>query len=223
MALFDAFEKRKEQCLSRADLSRKGSVDADIESLVRFINECDAFFTTSSCSGRVTLIDGRFDEFEVKKQNCPWLLVAHQKCQKDDVHSVALNSGFRNSGITIGKKGRTMMAVRSTHGLEVPLSRKGKLLVNEEYIQYLVQIANQKMDENKKRTDRFYSCLQSALRCEGIFEKSVLESQTRPVYTRRRRRKAMKEDVLCTSPDERAPDREEEVEFDPVVFTELHL
>nr|XP_033771800.1 tRNA wybutosine-synthesizing protein 3 homolog isoform X1 [Geotrypetes seraphini] len=257
MELFEAFEKRKEQCLSRTDLSRKGSVDANIESLVRFINERDAFFTTSSCSGRVTLIDGCFHGFEVQKQNCSWLLVAHQKCQKEDViaalqkssgdavlkfepfvlhvqcrqlqdaqllHSVALSSGFRNSGITVGKKGRTMMAVRSTHGLEVPLSRKGKLLVNEEYIEFLVQIANQKMEENKKRTDRFYSCLQSALRCEDIFEKSILESQTsRPVYTRRRRRKGMKEDVVCTSPDEEALDGEEEVEFDAAIFSELHL
>nr|XP_033771801.1 tRNA wybutosine-synthesizing protein 3 homolog isoform X2 [Geotrypetes seraphini] len=154
--------------------------------------------------------------------------VLHVQCrQLQDaqlLHSVALSSGFRNSGITVGKKGRTMMAVRSTHGLEVPLSRKGKLLVNEEYIEFLVQIANQKMEENKKRTDRFYSCLQSALRCEDIFEKSILESQTsRPVYTRRRRRKGMKEDVVCTSPDEEALDGEEEVEFDAAIFSELHL
>ncbi|XP_029473898.1 tRNA wybutosine-synthesizing protein 3 homolog isoform X3 [Rhinatrema bivittatum] len=145
MEISEVFKKRKEQCLSRADLSRKGNVDADIVSLVRFINERDPFFTTSSCSGRVTLIDGCSHDFEVKKKNCSWLLVTHQKCQKDDViaalqrasgdavlkfepfvlhvqcrqledaqllHSVALNAGFRNSGITVGKKGKTVMVLQ---------------------------------------------------------------------------------------------------------------
>uniref|UniRef100_A0A3P8SLC7 tRNA wybutosine-synthesizing protein 3 homolog n=1 Tax=Amphiprion percula TaxID=161767 RepID=A0A3P8SLC7_AMPPE len=63
---------------------------------------------------------------------------------------VAVNSGFRNSGITVGKTGKTI-AVRSTHGLEVPLSHQGKLLVEREYVDFLTQIANQKMEENLRR------------------------------------------------------------------------
>ncbi|XP_029473897.1 tRNA wybutosine-synthesizing protein 3 homolog isoform X2 [Rhinatrema bivittatum] len=224
MEISEVFKKRKEQCLSRADLSRKGNVDADIVSLVRFINERDPFFTTSSCSGRVTLIDGCSHDFEVKKKNCSWLLVTHQKCQKDDVHSVALNAGFRNSGITVGKKGKTVMAVRSTHGLEVPLSRMGKLLVNEEYIEFVVQIANGKLEENTKRIERFYSCLQSALRSEGILGKSVLEVQgSRSVYTRRRKKQARKNDGARASPEDGERAGEEELEFDPAIFGKLRL
>lgn len=59
-----------------------------------------------------------------------------------------------------------MLAVRSTHGLEVPLSHKGKLMVTEEYIDFLLKIANHKMEENKKRIERFYNCLQLALEKE---------------------------------------------------------
>lgn len=45
-------------------------------------------------------------------------------------------------------------AVRSTHGLEVPLSHEGKLLVGQDYLHFLTQLANQKMEENLRRINR---------------------------------------------------------------------
>ncbi|CAO2600506.1 tRNA wybutosine-synthesizing protein 3 homolog [Lemmus lemmus] len=113
------FGRWKAQSLSKADLSRKGSVDEDAMAVV-------------------------------------------------ELHSVAIDSGFRNSGITVGKRGKTMLAVRSTHVLEVPLSHKGKLMVTEEYIEFLLTIANQKMEENKRRIERFYNCLQCAMKRKTI-------------------------------------------------------
>ncbi|XP_040607497.1 tRNA wybutosine-synthesizing protein 3 homolog isoform X2 [Mesocricetus auratus] len=196
MARLAEFGRWKAQSLGRADLSRKGSVDADAAPVVERLNAREEFFTTSSCAGRVLLLDGSTNDSGIQKQHCRWLLVTHRPCVKDDVvaalkgatsnavlkfepfilhvqcrtlqdaqtlHSVAIESGFRNSGITVGKRGKTMLAVRSTHGLEVPLSHKGKLMVTEEYIEFLLTIANQKMEENKKRIERFYSCLQHAL------------------------------------------------------------
>ncbi|XP_057263142.1 tRNA wybutosine-synthesizing protein 3 homolog isoform X1 [Pezoporus wallicus] len=86
--------------------------------------------------------------------------VLHVLCQELQdaqlLHSVAVNSGFRNSGITVGRGGKIMMAVRSTHCLEVPLSHKGKLMVSEEYMEFLIDVANRKMEENTRRID---SCL----------------------------------------------------------------
>nr|XP_048309491.1 tRNA wybutosine-synthesizing protein 3 homolog isoform X2 [Myodes glareolus] len=181
------FGRWKAQSLSKADLSRKGSVDEDAVAVVELLNSREEFFTTSSCAGRILLLDGSPNDSGVQKQHCCWLLVTHKPCVKEDVmaalqgatssavlkfepfilhvqcrtlqdaqtlHSVAIDSGFRNSGITVGKRGKTMMAVRSTHGLEVPLSHKGKLMVTEEYIEFLLTIANQKMEENKKRIER---------------------------------------------------------------------
>uniref|UniRef100_A0A8D1D773 tRNA wybutosine-synthesizing protein 3 homolog n=1 Tax=Sus scrofa TaxID=9823 RepID=A0A8D1D773_PIG len=160
------FKRWKAQCLSKADFSRKGCVDEDVVEIVQLLNGREQFFTTSSCAGRIILLEQGMDSLEVQKQNCCWLLVSHKPCVKDDVHSVAIDSGFRNSGITVGKRGKTMLAVRSTHGLEVPLSHKGKLMVTEEYIDFLLKIANHKMEENKKRIERFYNCLQLALEKE---------------------------------------------------------
>jgi len=51
------FNQQKLTCLSKADFSRKGSVDEPIAELIRFINGCDRYFTTSSCSGRICLFE----------------------------------------------------------------------------------------------------------------------------------------------------------------------
>ncbi|EDO43290.1 predicted protein [Nematostella vectensis] len=50
-----AFMAQKQQTLSQADLSKKGSIDEPIVNLVDYINGLDAFFTTSSCSGRISV------------------------------------------------------------------------------------------------------------------------------------------------------------------------
>ncbi|KAK2843988.1 hypothetical protein Q5P01_010647 [Channa striata] len=190
------FFRWKQQRLNKLDVSKKGSVDRDIEHVVSLLNGRDEYFTTSSCSGRIILIDGAPESSDVQKQNCVWLFVSHRTCTADDLmspvaksngdavfkfepfvlhvqcrrledaqlmHSVAINSGFRNSGLSISKTGKIITAVRSTHGLEVPLTHKGKLLVGHEYIHFLTQVANQKMEENLRRIQRFYQNLQSAL------------------------------------------------------------
>ncbi|XP_055258484.1 tRNA wybutosine-synthesizing protein 3 homolog isoform X3 [Moschus berezovskii] len=142
MDLSAEFKRWKAQCLSKADLSRKGSVDEDVLEIVQLLNGQEQFFTTSSCAGRIILLDGSINGSEVQKKNCCWLLVTHKACVKDDVivalkkangdailkfeplvlhvqcrqlqdaqtlHSVAIDSGFRNSGITVGKRGKTML------------------------------------------------------------------------------------------------------------------
>ncbi|XP_039929056.1 tRNA wybutosine-synthesizing protein 3 homolog [Hirundo rustica] len=108
------------------------------------------------------------------------------------LHSVAIDSGFRNSGITVGRGGKITMAVRSTHCLEVPLSRKGRLMVSEEYIEFLVHVANQKMEENIRRIDRFHKGLELALEAaDTLFPKGAEKS--RSVYVRRRKRRTAQE------------------------------
>lgn len=225
MDLSAEFKRWKAQCLSKADLSRKGSVDEDVLEIVQLLNGQEQFFTTSSCAGRIILLDGSVNGSEVQKQNCCWLLVTHKACVKDDVivalqkakgdailkfeplvlhvqcrqlqdaqilHSVAIDSGFRNSGITVGKRGKTMLAVRSTHGLEVPLSHQGKLMVTEEYINFLLKIANQKMEENKKRIERFYHCLQHALEKETVSTTSQPKEKVNTSYIRKKKKEPRK-------------------------------
>ncbi|GAB6023333.1 tRNA methyltransferase tyw3 [Chamberlinius hualienensis] len=182
------FVKIKRSILS-SDNSIKGSVDKLICGLIDYINSLKQFATTSSCSGRIIVVQQSFGIDEsCKKQGCKWLYTSHEVVDEADlinsllsaeisnavfkfepfvlhvqcetvedarkVHSCAIASGFRNSGISISKKGKIIAAVRSTHGLEVPLSDEKTLLVSHEYIGFLVKIANGKMAENEKRIKR---------------------------------------------------------------------
>ncbi|KAM6262363.1 tRNA wybutosine-synthesizing protein 3 homolog [Porphyrio hochstetteri] len=141
--------------------------------------------------------------------------ILHVLCQELQdaqlLHSVAMESGFRNSGITVGRGGKVMVAVRSTHCLEVPLSHEGKLMVSEEYIEFLIHIANQKMEENIRRIDRFYKGLESALKTATSANSSAPgeAEQSRPVYVHRRKRRSRQERVHA-SPEEHSEELEPE-------------
>lgn len=226
------FSRWKQQRLGRLDASKKGRVDEEIVHVVSLLNGREEFFSTSSCSGRVILIDAPPEDGDVHKQNCVWLFVSHHKCKSDDLssglsrstgdavlkfepfvlhvqcrrledaqlmHSVAINSGFRNSGITVSKTGKIITAIRSTHGLEVPLTRQGRLLVDHEYIDFLIQLANQKMEENLRRIERFYQNLQSALSEEKQRNLQIPQALNAP------------QPANPASPDRLKPDEEEEV------------
>ncbi|XP_024590367.1 tRNA wybutosine-synthesizing protein 3 homolog isoform X2 [Neophocaena asiaeorientalis asiaeorientalis] len=204
------FRRWKAQCLSKADLSRKGSVDEDVVELVQLLNGREQFFTTSSCAGRIILLDRGINGSEVQKQNCCWLLVTHKPCVKDDV-IVALKKAngdaiLKFEPLVLHVQCRQLqdaqiLAVRSTHGLEVPLTHKGKLMVTEEYINFLIKIANQKMEENKKRIERFYNCLQHALEKETIsmtsYPKEKIKEKNNSSYTHKKKRNPEKACGKC--------------------------
>ncbi|CAG0914617.1 unnamed protein product [Notodromas monacha] len=67
----------------------------------------------------------------------------------------AIESGLRNSGITFGKNGRTLVAIRSSHSLEVPIASDGSLLVSEDYIKFLCSEGNARLAENFARIMKF--------------------------------------------------------------------
>lgn len=179
--------------MSQVDLSKKGSIDDRIMELIQYINAKENFFTTSSCSGRISV----FSELEnQKKKQCEWLYVTHDAAVKEEVINslkdckgsavfkfepfvlhvqcrdlecgqqmlkAALTSGFKNSGIVIGRKANVIVAVRSTQTIEVPLVHVGELMVSHKYVEFLVDIANKKLDDNQTRIDRFFTNLSDIL------------------------------------------------------------
>jgi tRNA wybutosine-synthesizing protein 3 len=71
------FDKQKEETLRKlvlCDKSKKGGVDSDILSLVNLINSFDDFYTTSSCSGRIMIID----KAEKRKDLSKWVFTSHK-------------------------------------------------------------------------------------------------------------------------------------------------
>jgi tRNA wybutosine-synthesizing protein 3 len=73
--------------------------------------------------------------------------------------SFAIKSGFRESGITSANNKRVIVGIRCSIRMEVPLGDSDRILVSEEYVKFLVDVANQKMEANWKRTQGFLSGL----------------------------------------------------------------
>ncbi|KAM9720062.1 tRNA wybutosine-synthesizing protein 3 homolog isoform 2-T2 [Menidia menidia] len=182
----ETFEQRKKYCLNKLDLSKKGSVDEDIQHVVYLINSCKDLFTTSSCSGRIILFDGFPNNSDVQKKGCVWLFVAHSKCTFDDLMS-GLSRSTNDAVLKFEPfvlhvqcrrlEDAQLMAIRSTHGLEVPLTHNGKLLVEHDYIHFLIQKVNAKMEQNIQRIQRFYKSLQAALSSDKIHNLDTLTLQ----------------------------------------------
>ncbi|KAL6197629.1 hypothetical protein ACLB2K_033235 [Fragaria x ananassa] len=207
------FEKRKAATLTSlrsevTDKSPKGTVDTPIIPLLDVINRHRDYFTTSSCSGRISILSQPAARRVSKKKASggAWLYISHDPADpdsvldlvfrrrsdptrnelRDDDHdevvfrfeplivavecrdlaaaqvlvSKAIASGFRESGITSSNK-RVIIAIRCSIRLEVPLGSSREIMVSREYLRFLVGVANEKFEANRKRTDAFLEALQS--------------------------------------------------------------
>ncbi|KAL9285717.1 TRNA wybutosine-synthesizing protein/4 [Arabidopsis thaliana] len=208
------FEKRKAATLasirsSVTDKSPKGFLDEPIIPLLETINHHPSYFTTSSCSGRISILSQpkpkSNDSTKKKARGGSWLYITHDPADSDLVISLlfpsksnqidpidqpselvfrfepliiaveckdlgsaqflvalAISAGFRESGITsCGDGKRVIIAIRCSIRMEVPLGDTEKLMVSPEYVKFLVDIGNEKMDANRKRTDGFSVALTS--------------------------------------------------------------
>lgn len=86
----------KEHTLKRADLSRKGSIDEPIRELVDIINSNPYYYTSSTCSGRITLIEKPLDNSGAKKGN-KFLLNSHEQVDYDNFSQVVVAFNSSNS------------------------------------------------------------------------------------------------------------------------------
>lgn len=177
------FDLDKKNILGKIDKSKKGEIDEGIKEIVGIINSKENYYTTSSCSGRIVLIEipesGRKDESR-------WLLITHSKTDlaeiknalksKEDVWlkeegmilhvcckeiedaeklvNLAKNSGFKRTGmITVNK--RYIVEIISTENISTILAKKGKILVDDAYLSVLINECNAKMDRNKEKIGKF--------------------------------------------------------------------
>ena len=73
--MFDSFQKEKSDFLNKKDKSKKGSIDKGIKELVNLINSKNDYYTTSSCAGRIVLLEMK----SKKKNDCGWIFTKHGK------------------------------------------------------------------------------------------------------------------------------------------------
>ncbi|HLG23922.1 MAG TPA: hypothetical protein VI564_03265 [Candidatus Nanoarchaeia archaeon] len=83
----DFFEKEKQDFLSKKDKSKKGSIDDGIIGLINLINSKSDYYTTSSCAGRIVLLDNS----SKKKNEKEWVLKKHSKVSAEEVTGLIEN------------------------------------------------------------------------------------------------------------------------------------
>lgn len=181
----EAFEKDKQNALTKQDKSRKGAVDREMRPLVKLLNSKPNYYTTSSCAGRILLISFPEDN---RKYNVKWLYLSHSpagfravksnidKAVKSNIKNdvwlkqesviahvccktledasglieAAKHAGFKRSGINAARK-KIVVELLSTENMDVPVIKKGKLLVGDAYLRIVVKEANKKLKRTKEK------------------------------------------------------------------------
>ncbi|XP_022723296.1 tRNA wybutosine-synthesizing protein 2/3/4 [Durio zibethinus] len=198
------FDKRKASTLASLssndiDKSPKGTLDTPIIPLLNALNSHPSYFTTSSCSGRISILSqpkpnpNSNNPTKKKARGGTWVFITHDIADPDSVISLlfadstkltpicelvfrfepliiavecrdlnsaqnlvslAISCGFRESGITSVSK-RVIVGIRCSIRLEVPLGDTQKIMVSKDYVRFLLEVANEKMETNRKRSEGF--------------------------------------------------------------------
>jgi tRNA wybutosine-synthesizing protein 3 len=182
------FELDKKNILSRADQSKKGAIDPKIQPLVDIINKHPSLYTTSSCSGRVSVLQDTG-----RKIGSKWLYVAHDLAEPEMVQKALENSpkgqiifvmesfiihvcaktmddakkildtasgcGLKHSGImSFGR--RIMIEIIGNERIEAPIADGGRNYATREHLAYLVKTANEKLLINHENLARLKAAME---------------------------------------------------------------
>lgn len=184
------FDKQKKDCLNKKDKSKKKSVDKDIKPLIDLLNSLDDYYTTSSCSGRILLIEKKSDKKKdarfvfaehkradfrlIKKslkkipRNDIWLkqesIIMHVCCRDLEAAKrllkIVRDLGIKRAGI-INIGKRIIIEIIGTEAMETIIARDGKMLVSDDYLRILVREVNKKLERNEKKIKELYEIISS--------------------------------------------------------------
>lgn len=183
------FANIKKQILESPDSSKKGNFDSAILDLINLLNSEKDYVTTSSCSGRTVIIsvnaDNQKNQCEtwyetheyanekdltnsLKNANGNLFLkfepfVLHVQCRTlldaKKLFDIVRNSGYKDSGLVIGKHGKIILAIRNKNNLEIPISNGEKIIVTNEYLKFCIDLANKKMTKNFEQINKFQNAV----------------------------------------------------------------
>lgn len=162
----------------------RAELDKPIRSLLDFINSLPDFYTTSSCSGRISLLvdlgkkplnywlgkwhsPASFEEVKEALKRLPerglvWFkvepailhVVARSLEKAKLVMKVARRAGYKRVGLQGLREGRFVVEICDTEQMSVPVAEEGKLVIDEEYLRYLIPLANEKFVKSLKKLKR---------------------------------------------------------------------
>ncbi len=88
------FDKSKRVALNKKDRSEKGNIDEPIEYLVYFINSLKNYYTTSSCAGRIIVLELKESE---SKKDAKFLFRSHEAIDFNEIKQALNNMKTKNS------------------------------------------------------------------------------------------------------------------------------
>ena len=175
---------KREALVSLFTAMREGKVDEDIIDLLLLINSIRGIYTTSSCSGRIGIIE---EPALGAKPLSRWLIKVHRemmfpeakkalekakegliflKSQPPIFHVVAEDleraKKLHELGLASGFKyttfkvisNRYLVEINATEYLTAPLGRDGKILVSDDYLRFALEIGNSMLRRSKGRLPR---------------------------------------------------------------------
>jgi len=179
---FNCFKKN---ALSKFQKAKKENlIDKKIISLLDIINKSDNYFTTSSCAGRIVLLEipaigdkknavflGKWhrkiekseflNELEKAKKGQLWLLaqppIIHVVSKTYDDAENLLKIGISYSFKNSGLKSigkKIVIEICSTERFDIPIGMDGKLYCNAEYIELFITIANDMIERSNLKLER---------------------------------------------------------------------
>lgn len=185
----DFIENKKQIMQNLEKIKKENKVDADIIPILDLLNSLDDFYTSSSCYGRIVLLE--IPKIGDKK-NANWLGKWHNKIRAEDITSAvknakkgqlwilaqapilhiyaktqkaadkllktAISCGFKHSGFKSIDK-NIIIEVASTERLDVPVGKDSQLFCNNEYMNIIVDIANEIIDRSVMKLARLENFL----------------------------------------------------------------
>ncbi len=171
------------------DAKSENLVDTAVIPLIDYINSLRNFYTTSSCSGRISVFCNlitKLDSFAIKKwhrkvtfdevmdvinstiNSCScsgsvWIrqepsifhIVSKDLVGAAKILDIALNSGYKYSGLQVLKEGRYLVEVLSTERVDAPIVKNGELIVSGDYIKLLTDISCEKFEKSREKLEKF--------------------------------------------------------------------
>jgi tRNA wybutosine-synthesizing protein 3 len=182
-----SFENDKKVFLDKLDKSKKGSIDKGIKKIVDLINSKPSLYTTSSCSGRITLLDC---PESYKKDDCEWIYSTHddavledmkealKKSKKDEVwlmeeppilhvccktisDAQKVVNAAKEAGFKrtgiISTEKKIIVEIISTEKVNAPVAIEGEMIVDDAYLKILIEKSNKKLEMTRKKMEKFSS------------------------------------------------------------------
>lgn len=182
--MLDYFQKEKSDFLRKKDKSRKGHIDKGIVNILNQINSKKDYYTTSSCAGRIVLLE----KFSKKKNESSWLFVKHNKIKFNEIANQLRNNKIKNevwfkqeplilhvrcrninaakrfldasrkifkrAGVISLSDKKIVIEIIGSERIDTIIADKN-FIADRDYIKEVVGYANKNFVENKKKNERF--------------------------------------------------------------------